>query len=84
MIAPEDQHKTTFTCPFGTFEFRRMPFSLCNAPGKFQRCMMAIFSNFLERSVEIFVGFLALNLKLIYFNYSINLCFDDNKSDFFY
>ena len=30
-----------------------------------------------------FVGFLALNLKLIYFNYSINLCFDDNKSDFF-
>ena len=30
------------------------------------------------------VGFLALNLKLIYFNYSINLCFDDNKSDFFF
>ncbi|KAL0289232.1 UNVERIFIED_CONTAM: Retrovirus-related Pol polyprotein from transposon opus [Sesamum calycinum] len=32
-IAQEDQEKTTFTCPFGTFAFRRMPFGLCNAPG---------------------------------------------------
>ena len=31
-IAPEDQEKTTFTCPYGTFAFRRMPFGLCNAP----------------------------------------------------
>ena len=44
-IAPEDQEKTTFTCPFGTFSFRRMPFGLCNAPGTFQRCMMSIFSD---------------------------------------
>jgi len=55
MIAPEDQEKTTFTCPYGTFAFRRMPFGLCNAPGTFQRCMMAIFSEFLEESVEIFM-----------------------------
>ncbi|XP_042405185.1 uncharacterized protein LOC121995530 [Zingiber officinale] len=38
-IDPEDQEKTTFTCPFGTFAYRRMPFGLCNAPGTFQRCM---------------------------------------------
>ncbi|XP_062106047.1 uncharacterized protein LOC133817516 [Humulus lupulus] len=28
VIAPEDQEKTTFTCPYGTFAFRRMPFGL--------------------------------------------------------
>ncbi|CAN6718909.1 unnamed protein product [Malus baccata var. baccata] len=39
VIAPEDQEKTTFTCPFGTFAYRRMPFGLCNAPVTFQRCM---------------------------------------------
>ena len=34
-ISSEDQEKTTFTCPYGTFAFRRMPFGLCNAPGTF-------------------------------------------------
>ncbi|GJS52048.1 reverse transcriptase domain-containing protein [Tanacetum coccineum] len=42
-IDPRDQEKTTFTCPYGTFAYRRMPFGLCNAPGTFQRCMLAIF-----------------------------------------
>ncbi|RDX97021.1 Retrovirus-related Pol polyprotein, partial [Mucuna pruriens] len=31
-IAPEDQHKTTFTYPFGTFAYTRMSFGLFNAP----------------------------------------------------
>ena len=44
-----DQEKTTFTCPFGTFAYRRMPFGLCNAPATFQRCMLSIFSDMVER-----------------------------------
>ena len=42
-VSAKDQSKTTFTCPFGTFAYRRMAFGLCNAPATFQRCMMAIF-----------------------------------------
>ena len=54
-IAPEDQEKTTFTCPFGTFAYRRMPFGLCNAPATFQRCMLSIFSDMVERILEVFL-----------------------------
>ena len=41
--------------PYGTFAFRRMPFGLCNAPGTFQRCMMAIFSDMVEKTIEVFM-----------------------------
>ncbi|KAH9743537.1 hypothetical protein KPL70_003340 [Citrus sinensis] len=54
-IAPEDQEKTIFTCPYGTFAFRRMPFGLCNAPATFQRCMMSIFSDMVEQTLEVFM-----------------------------
>ena len=55
LIAPEDQEKTTFTCPYGTYAFKRMSFGLCNAPVTFQRCMMAIFHDMVEDFVEVFM-----------------------------
>nr|GEU49087.1 reverse transcriptase domain-containing protein [Tanacetum cinerariifolium] len=54
-IDPKDQEKTTFTCPYGTFAYKKMPFGLCNAPGTFQRCMMTIFHDMIERTVEVFM-----------------------------
>ncbi|KAL0548815.1 hypothetical protein IC582_013289 [Cucumis melo] len=54
-IACEDQKKTTFTCDYGTYAFRRMPFGLFNAPGTFQRCMMSIFFDFIEKCIEVFM-----------------------------
>ncbi|GKB69403.1 reverse transcriptase domain-containing protein [Tanacetum coccineum] len=52
---PEDQEKTTFTCPYGTFAYPRMPFGLCNAPATFQRCMTAIFHDIVEDFMEVFM-----------------------------
>ncbi|KAG7559515.1 Integrase catalytic core [Arabidopsis thaliana x Arabidopsis arenosa] len=54
-IHPNDQEKTTFTCPYGTFAYKRMPFGLCNAPATFQRCMTSIFSDLIEETVEVFM-----------------------------
>ncbi|GJW92829.1 reverse transcriptase domain-containing protein [Tanacetum coccineum] len=51
----QDQEKTTFTCPYGTFAYLRMPFGLCNASGTFQRCMMAIFHDMIEETMEVFM-----------------------------
>ncbi|XP_074342180.1 uncharacterized protein LOC141679628 [Apium graveolens] len=46
-IIPEDQEKTTFTCPFGTFAFRRVSFGLCekDVPFKFDEEYLAIFES---------------------------------------
>nr|XP_028956459.1 uncharacterized protein LOC103430964 [Malus domestica] len=70
-IAPEDQEKTTFTCPFGTFAYRRMPFGLCNAPAIFQQCMMSIFSGMVENIVEVFMDDFSV------FGNSFDICLDN-------
>ena len=54
-IALEDQEKTTFTCPNGTYAFRRMPFGLCNASATFSIYMMSIFKDLVEEVMEIFM-----------------------------
>ena len=70
-IHPDDQHKTTFTCPYGTFAFRRMPFGLCNAPATFQRCMMSIFSDMVGDSLEIFMDDFSI------FGQTFDTCLDE-------
>nr|GEW73706.1 reverse transcriptase domain-containing protein [Tanacetum cinerariifolium] len=54
-IDPRNQEKTTFTCPYEMFAYRRMPFGLCNAPGTFQRCMFVIFHDMVEKTIEVFM-----------------------------
>nr|GEY79132.1 reverse transcriptase domain-containing protein [Tanacetum cinerariifolium] len=54
-ISDSPWEKTTFTCPYETFAYRHMPFRLCNAPGIFQRCMMAIFHDMIEKTMEVFM-----------------------------
>jgi hypothetical protein len=54
-VKNQDKEKTTFTCPYGTYAYIRMPFGLCNAPAIFQRCMSAIFHGFCEEIVEVFM-----------------------------
>nr|GEY43229.1 reverse transcriptase domain-containing protein [Tanacetum cinerariifolium] len=66
-IDPKDQDKTMFTCPYGTFAYKRMPFGLCNAPGTFQRCMMAIFHDMIEKRWRCEDTKLALNWEKSHF-----------------
>ena len=54
-FAPEDQEKTTFTCPYGTFTFKRLLFGLCNAAATFRRCMMSIFFDMVV-AIEVFMN----------------------------
>ncbi|GKC11787.1 putative nucleotidyltransferase, ribonuclease H [Tanacetum coccineum] len=66
-IAPEDQENTTFTCPYGTFAYRRMPFG-CNTPATFKRCMTAIFHDMVEDFIEVFMDDFSV------FDNSFNCC----------
>ncbi|GJZ40562.1 reverse transcriptase domain-containing protein, partial [Tanacetum coccineum] len=52
-ISPEDKKNTTFTCLYGTFAYRRIPFRLCNALAIFQCYMMAIFYELIKESMKV-------------------------------
>ena len=71
-ISLEDQEKTTFTCRYGMFAFRRMPFGLCNTSGTFQRCMMAIFSYMVKKTIEVFMDDFSM-LRKSFDNFLVNL-----------
>ena len=54
-IAPEEQEKTTFTCPWGTYAYRFLPFGLCNAPTTFQRVVLEFFADLIHDCVKVFM-----------------------------
>ncbi|GJR03431.1 reverse transcriptase domain-containing protein [Tanacetum coccineum] len=62
----QDQENITFTCSYGMFSYRRMPFGLCNAPGTFQRCMMAIFHDSDQETIEVLHDEFSLRDSLLF------------------
>jgi len=78
-VAPEDQEKTAFTCPFGVFAYRRMHFGLCNASATFQRCMLSIFSDMIEKNIEVFMHFgKSFDQCLIHLDVVLKRCTETN------
>ena len=55
LIAHEDQDKTTFMCPWGTYAYRVFPFGLCNAPSTFQCVVLGIFADLIHNCVEVYM-----------------------------
>ncbi|GJT18471.1 reverse transcriptase domain-containing protein [Tanacetum coccineum] len=54
-LDPQDQEKTAFTCLYGTFAYRRMPFGLCNAPALSKGAYATIFHDMIEETMEVFM-----------------------------
>ena len=82
-IDVDDQEKTTFTCPFGTYAYRRMPFGLCNAPATFQHCMLSIFSDMVERIMEVYMDDITVYREsfdecLIHLETVLHRCIENN------
>ena len=82
-IAANDQDKTTFTYPFGTYAYMRMPFGLCNAPATFQRCMLSIFSDLVEHIMEVYMDDITVYEEsfdecLIYLGTILHRCIEKN------
>ena len=55
VVSLENQEKTAFSCPFGLFAYRRMPFGLCNASATFQRCILSVFFDMIEKNIKVFM-----------------------------
>lgn len=73
-IFPNDQEKFTFTCPFGTYEFKIVTLVLCNAPATFQRYIMFIFTKIIIKFMEVFIN----NFSI--FGDSFGSCLDNLKN----
>jgi len=48
-IRPEDREKTAFSIGNGLWQFRVMPFGLCNAPATFERVMEEVLREYVSK-----------------------------------
>jgi hypothetical protein len=91
-IKPEDQHKMTFICPWGTFVYRKMPFGLKNAGETFQWAMSFAFHD-LKHIVDAYLDYLSsqshkrmghpTHLRLIFERcFYFRICLNPNKCSF--
>jgi len=74
-IAPENQKFSTFTCPYGTFAYRRMSFGFCDALATFQKCMLEIFEDIVKKFREVFMDDFSV------FGSSLDICLANLKLD---
>ena len=56
LVHPNDQHKTTFTTPWGTFMYVKIPFGLMNVGATFQKFMDIAFSKEIGYFIMIYLG----------------------------
>ena len=54
-VHPEDHEKTTFTTPWGTFMYAKIPFGLMNAQATFQRVMDIAFADEKDKILVIYL-----------------------------
>ncbi|KAH9291368.1 hypothetical protein KI387_043443, partial [Taxus chinensis] len=62
-VSPEDQFKTAFTTPWGTFAYSRMPFGLTNAGATFQRAMDFAFKGMMGKVIVVYLDDLTVFSK---------------------
>lgn len=54
-MSSDSAEKTAFSTPGGHYEFKVMPFGLCNAPATFQRLMEAILANLIPEKCSLYI-----------------------------
>ena len=76
-IQPEDQEKTTFTCPYGTYANRLILFGLCNAVATFQECVLKIFDDLVEKTMQVLTNdFVVCGTTFDNCLYNLTICRD--------
>ena len=75
-VEKKDQHKISFTTPWGTFAYHRMPFSLVNVGATFQQGMELSSKDMKSNIIVIYLDDLIVfsNINRSYIDNLINNC----------